>query len=210
MHRADAAAAAVAGLLRWPAAASDWPATQAADGRGERRRAVATATPAVRRAGTTMARAERGRQDHGRHQVRPARLRPEEPATATPEGFDVEIAKIIAGELGIEAEQDHGRETVSANREPFIQNGQVDIVVATYTITDDPQAGRRLRRPVLRGRPGHHGRQGQPDDDHRARTTWTARRSARSRARPRPRTSGTNYPKAQLTSSTSTPSAPTP
>jgi glutamate transport system substrate-binding protein len=27
-------------------------------------------------------------------------------------------------------------ETVSANREPFIQNGQVDIVVATYTIND--------------------------------------------------------------------------
>ncbi len=27
-------------------------------------------------------------------------------------------------------------ETVSANREPFIENGQVDIVVATYTIND--------------------------------------------------------------------------
>jgi glutamate transport system substrate-binding protein len=53
-----------------------------------------------------------------------------------PEGFDVEIAKIIAGELGIAAEAITWTETVSANREPFIQNGQVDMVVATYTIND--------------------------------------------------------------------------
>ena len=53
-----------------------------------------------------------------------------------PEGFDVEIAKIIAGELGIAPEAITWTETVSANREPFIQNGQVDIVVATYTIND--------------------------------------------------------------------------
>ncbi|MGY1608993.1 MULTISPECIES: glutamate ABC transporter substrate-binding protein [unclassified Geodermatophilus] len=53
-----------------------------------------------------------------------------------PEGFDVEIAKIIAGELGIAPEDIEWTETVSANREPFIQNGQVDMVVATYTIND--------------------------------------------------------------------------
>ena len=50
-----------------------------------------------------------------------------------PVGFDVEIAKIIASELGIEEDNIEWVETVSANREPFIQNGQVDIVVATYT-----------------------------------------------------------------------------
>ncbi|MBN1093472.1 glutamate ABC transporter substrate-binding protein [Blastococcus sp. TML/M2B] len=58
------------------------------------------------------------------------------PQTQQPEGFDVEIAKIIAAELGIEADDIEWTETVSANREPFIQNGQVDIVVATYTIND--------------------------------------------------------------------------
>jgi glutamate transport system substrate-binding protein len=58
------------------------------------------------------------------------------PQTQTPEGFDVEIAKIVAGELGIAAEGIEWTETVSANREPFIQNGQVDIVAATYTIND--------------------------------------------------------------------------
>lgn len=53
-----------------------------------------------------------------------------------PVGFDVEIAKIIASELGIDEENIEWVETVSANREPFIENGQVDFVVATYTIND--------------------------------------------------------------------------
>ena len=56
--------------------------------------------------------------------------------SGVPEGFDVEIAKIIASELGIEEGSIDWIETVSANREPFIENGQVDIVVATYTIND--------------------------------------------------------------------------
>lgn len=55
----------------------------------------------------------------------------------TPVGFDVEIAKIIASELGIDEDGINWVETVSANREPFIQDGQVDIVVATYTINDE-------------------------------------------------------------------------
>jgi glutamate transport system substrate-binding protein len=54
-----------------------------------------------------------------------------------PEGFDVEIGKIIAAKLGIEPDKIKWVEAVSANREPFIQDGKVDIVVATYTINDD-------------------------------------------------------------------------
>jgi glutamate transport system substrate-binding protein len=54
-----------------------------------------------------------------------------------PEGFDVEIGKIIAAKLGIEPDKIKWTETVSANREPFIQDGKVDIVVATYTINDE-------------------------------------------------------------------------
>ncbi|WP_136520366.1 MULTISPECIES: glutamate ABC transporter substrate-binding protein [Cellulomonas] len=53
-----------------------------------------------------------------------------------PTGFDVEIGKIIAGKLGIAEDDIEWVETVSANREPFIQSGQVDIVIATYTIND--------------------------------------------------------------------------
>jgi glutamate transport system substrate-binding protein len=54
-----------------------------------------------------------------------------------PVGFDIEIGKIIARHLGIDAEGIEWVETVSANREPFIQSGEVDIVIATYTINDD-------------------------------------------------------------------------
>ena len=53
-----------------------------------------------------------------------------------PEGFDVEIAKLIAGEMGIAPDKITWVESVSANREPFIQQGKVDFVVATYTIND--------------------------------------------------------------------------
>ena len=53
-----------------------------------------------------------------------------------PEGFDVSIATLIAAELGIAAEDIEWVETVSANREPFLQNDQVDLVAATYTIND--------------------------------------------------------------------------
>ena len=57
-----------------------------------------------------------------------------------PEGFDVEIAKLIAGEMGIAADKIEWVEAVSANREQFIQQGKVDFVVATYTINDKRKA----------------------------------------------------------------------
>jgi len=53
-----------------------------------------------------------------------------------PEGFDVEVAKLIAAKLGLSEDAIEFVETVSANREPFLQQGQVDMVVATYTIND--------------------------------------------------------------------------
>jgi glutamate transport system substrate-binding protein len=56
--------------------------------------------------------------------------------SGVPEGFDVEIGKIIAAELGISEDNIEWKEAVSANREPFIENGEVDIVIATYTIND--------------------------------------------------------------------------
>src|SRR6266545_3750374 len=53
------------------------------------------------------------------------------------EGFDIEIAKIIAKDLGVDESRIEWKTTVSSNREPFIQQGTVDLVVATYTINDD-------------------------------------------------------------------------
>ena len=57
-------------------------------------------------------------------------------ADGTPQGFDVEIGKLIAAKLGIPESGIKFVETVSANREPYIESGQVDIVIATYTIND--------------------------------------------------------------------------
>jgi glutamate transport system substrate-binding protein len=52
------------------------------------------------------------------------------------EGFDIEMAKIVAGQLGIPENKIDFVETVSKNREPFIQRGTVDLVIASYSITD--------------------------------------------------------------------------
>ncbi|MGH8976783.1 MAG: glutamate ABC transporter substrate-binding protein [Acidimicrobiia bacterium] len=57
--------------------------------------------------------------------------------TNAPEGFDVEIGKIVAGKLGIGEDDIEWIETISANREAFIAGDRVDIVIATYTINDE-------------------------------------------------------------------------
>jgi glutamate transport system substrate-binding protein len=56
---------------------------------------------------------------------------------STYEGFDVEIGKIIAKGLGVEESGIEWKTTTTPNREPFIQQGTVDLVVATYTINDE-------------------------------------------------------------------------
>jgi glutamate transport system substrate-binding protein len=58
------------------------------------------------------------------------------PATNKPEGFDIEIAKIIAAGLGLRPDQITFTEAVSKNRETFLENGTVDVVIASYSITD--------------------------------------------------------------------------
>ena len=60
-----------------------------------------------------------------------------EPGADAPSGFDIEIGRIIAGALGIEDDGINWEETVSENREPFLQNNRVDLVVASYSITDE-------------------------------------------------------------------------
>ncbi|TDC58138.1 glutamate ABC transporter substrate-binding protein [Micromonospora sp. KC207] len=54
-----------------------------------------------------------------------------------PEGFDVEIAKLIVKELGIPEDKIEWVETPSKVREDVIVNGTVDLVAATYTIKDE-------------------------------------------------------------------------
>ena len=54
-----------------------------------------------------------------------------------PKGFDLEIGKILAASLGIAPEDITWKETISDNREPFLQAGEVDLVIASYSITDE-------------------------------------------------------------------------
>jgi glutamate transport system substrate-binding protein len=63
----------------------------------------------------------------------------QEPGADAPRGFDIEMAEIVAAKLGIEPGDIEWVETVSKNREPFLQNGTVDLVIASYSITDERQ-----------------------------------------------------------------------
>jgi glutamate transport system substrate-binding protein len=54
-----------------------------------------------------------------------------------PKGFDPEIGKILAASLGIPADKITWKETISDNREPFLQKGEVDLVIASYSITPE-------------------------------------------------------------------------
>lgn len=52
-------------------------------------------------------------------------------------GFDVDVARYVAAELGYSEDEITFRETPSANRESMLQNGDVDMIFATYSITDE-------------------------------------------------------------------------
>lgn len=52
-------------------------------------------------------------------------------------GFDVDMARYVAEGLGYEEDQIEFVEAVSANRETFLENGTVDMIFATYSITDE-------------------------------------------------------------------------
>jgi len=60
-----------------------------------------------------------------------------EPGSDTPVGFDDEMGRIVAAHLGIEPSKIQWIETVSDNRESFLQDGTVDLVIASYSITPD-------------------------------------------------------------------------
>ncbi|MDI2126612.1 glutamate ABC transporter substrate-binding protein [Yinghuangia seranimata] len=61
----------------------------------------------------------------------------QDPATGAYSGFDVEIAKMIAADLGFGPDRVEFKTITSANRETALQNGQVDYYAGTYTINDN-------------------------------------------------------------------------
>jgi glutamate transport system substrate-binding protein len=51
-------------------------------------------------------------------------------------GFDVDVAKYVAGKLGYSEDKIKFVESVSSQRETLLENGSVDMIFATYSITD--------------------------------------------------------------------------
>jgi len=60
------------------------------------------------------------------------------------QGFDADICREIAKELGVEAEL---IEAVSANRIPFLNERRVDLVISTFTINDERKTQIDFSRP---------------------------------------------------------------
>ncbi|HET8601649.1 MAG TPA: glutamate ABC transporter substrate-binding protein [Segeticoccus sp.] len=52
-------------------------------------------------------------------------------------GFDVDVAKYVADKLGYKEDQIEWKQAPSPQRETLLQSGQVDMIVATYSITDE-------------------------------------------------------------------------
>ncbi len=57
-------------------------------------------------------------------------------ATGERSGFDIEIARWMAASLGVAADKIEYKSIPSANRETALANGDVDLYVGTYSITD--------------------------------------------------------------------------
>ncbi|MEU3573064.1 glutamate ABC transporter substrate-binding protein [Kitasatospora sp. NPDC036755] len=61
----------------------------------------------------------------------------EDVASGDRSGFDIEIAKMIAADLGFTPQQIKWQTLVSSQREPAIAKGQIDFYVGTYSINDE-------------------------------------------------------------------------
>ena len=66
------------------------------------------------------------------------------PTNGQIEGFDADICREIAKELGVEAEL---IEAVSQNRIPFINERRVDLIISTFTINEDRKKQIDFSRP---------------------------------------------------------------
>ena len=64
-------------------------------------------------------------------------------------GFDVDVATYIAEELGYTRDEIVWKEAPSAQREAMLQNGDVDMIIATYSITDSRKAVVDLAGPYF-------------------------------------------------------------
>jgi glutamate transport system substrate-binding protein len=73
------------------------------------------------------------------------------PQTDEVEGFDVDMGRIVAEELGVEPQF---VEAISDNRIPFLQQGEVDLILSTMTINQERDLEIEFSEPyyIARGR----------------------------------------------------------
>jgi glutamate transport system substrate-binding protein len=73
------------------------------------------------------------------------------PQTDEVEGFDVDMGRIVAEELGVEPKF---VEAISDNRIPFLQQGEVDLILSTMTINQERDLEIEFSEPyyIARGR----------------------------------------------------------
>lgn len=60
-----------------------------------------------------------------------------DPATGKVEGFDIDIAKAIAKKIFGDESKLELKEVTSKTRIPMLKNGEIDMIIATMTITED-------------------------------------------------------------------------
>ena len=73
-----------------------------------------------------------------------------DPATGELTGFDVEIAEIVACRLGIAPNGIEWVEASAKDRERLIQNDDLDVVIATYSITEERKRKVSFAGPYFR------------------------------------------------------------
>jgi glutamate transport system substrate-binding protein len=70
-----------------------------------------------------------------------------DPATQKVDGFDIAISKELAKDMGLRENQVKFIEAVTANRIPFLTEDKADLMISTFTITDERKQQIDFSRP---------------------------------------------------------------
>jgi glutamate transport system substrate-binding protein len=73
-----------------------------------------------------------------------------DPVSRRVDGFDIALGKEIGKALGLNENQIEFVEAVTANRIPFLQEDRADMVISTFTITDERKQQIDFSRPYYR------------------------------------------------------------
>ncbi len=86
-----------------------------------------------------------------------------DPKSGNVEGFDIDMAKAIAKSIFGDENKLELKEVTSKTRIQMLQNGDIDIIIATMTINEERKKAGGLLRCLFHGRPVIACQEGQPD-----------------------------------------------